>query len=296
MYVPDAEHRVLRDGKAIYVREYCGAEPPLVLMHGFPDSLELYTKLLCQLGGKRRLILFDFIGWGRSDKSSDNAYTFQNLTRDLDAVLQQLGLTRPDLVAHDASGPPAIEWALEHPDRVGHLVLLNTFYMMMLRLRPPEAVLLYMFPGIRHVSQFSNWLSRDRLNAFLYDWQLKRFIRDEYVKECFVPYLYGHWKESWPAFRDLVGSLFFYSVSRARQQNLHRLRTYPGRVRIIFGARDPYLNVHVARRFHALFSRSELFLLDNAYHYVQVDEPEIVARLILEMRERSSASPGITGN
>ena len=42
-------------------------------------------------------------------------------------------------------------------------------------------------------------------------------------------------------------------------------------------------NVHVAKRFHAMFPRSELFLLPTARHYVQVDEPEEVARLILSM-------------
>jgi haloalkane dehalogenase len=52
-------------------------------------------------------------------------------------------------------------------------------------------------------------------------------------------------------------------------------------VRIIFGASDPYLNAGVARRFHELFPTSELFLLPDAYHYVQIDEPEQVAHLLL---------------
>jgi pimeloyl-ACP methyl ester carboxylesterase len=51
-------------------------------------------------------------------------------------------------------------------------------------------------------------------------------------------------------------------------------------VRIIFGARDPYLNKGVARRFHRLFPTSELFLVPGR-HYVQVDQPQRVANLIL---------------
>ena len=57
----------------------------------------------------------------------------------------------------------------------------------------------------------------------------------------------------------------------------------PAPVRIVFGAADPYLNVGVARRFHELFPRSELFLLPTARHYVQVDEPAEVARVILAL-------------
>ena len=50
---------------------------------------------------------------------------------------------------------------------------------------------------------------------------------------------------------------------------------------MIFGARDRYLGPRVARRFAALFPRSELHLLTGAGHYVQVDEPQRVANLVL---------------
>jgi pimeloyl-ACP methyl ester carboxylesterase len=54
-------------------------------------------------------------------------------------------------------------------------------------------------------------------------------------------------------------------------------------VRIIFGDSDPYLNRDVAQRFHELFPYSDLFLLPGARHYVQLDEPEEVAQLILSV-------------
>jgi haloalkane dehalogenase len=43
------------------------------------------------------------------------------------------------LGAQDASGPPAIDWALAHPDRTAALVLLNTYYGRTLTARPPGA-------------------------------------------------------------------------------------------------------------------------------------------------------------
>jgi haloalkane dehalogenase len=69
------------------------------------------------------------------------------------------------LVAHDASGPPAIDWALAHPGRVAGLVLLNTYYCEMPTLRPPEAIWLFSTPVIRSVARpvsrmFGNWLFR----------------------------------------------------------------------------------------------------------------------------------------
>jgi pimeloyl-ACP methyl ester carboxylesterase len=59
-------------------------------------------------------------------------------------------------------------------------------------------------------------------------------------------------------------------------------------VRIIFGAADPYLNAGVAKRFHRLFPSSELFLLPSARHYVQIDDPEEVARLLLSIPTREN--------
>jgi pimeloyl-ACP methyl ester carboxylesterase len=76
---------------------------------------------------------------------------------------------------------------------------------------------------------------------------------------------------------------------RARSKMIPSLREFKQPVRIIFGDADPYLNRGVATSFHRLFPSSELFLLPGARHYVQMDEPDEVARLILTMPLASSA-------
>ena len=113
---------VQRDQHRIYVRDHPGAEPAIILMHGFPDNVHLYDRLSPYLSPPRRVVLFDFLGWGSSDKPSGYPYTTDNQVGDLDAVITQLRLGQVVLVAHDASGPPAIDWALAHPDRVAGLV------------------------------------------------------------------------------------------------------------------------------------------------------------------------------
>jgi pimeloyl-ACP methyl ester carboxylesterase len=80
-----------------------------VLLHGFPDSLHLYDRLVPELA-QRRVVTCDFLGWGRSDKPVGYAYSASNQTGDLDAVIEDLQLASVVLVAHDASGPPAIDW------------------------------------------------------------------------------------------------------------------------------------------------------------------------------------------
>jgi haloalkane dehalogenase len=271
------EHMVPRGRYRIYAKDYSGEEPAIVLMHGFPDNLHLYDRLVPHLSS-RRVVVFDFLGWGRSDKPEGYSYTADNQTHDLDAVIEHLGLENVMLVAHDASGPPAIDWALAHPERVSALVLLNTYYHWMKTLRPPEAILLFSVPILRNVARAV--ISRsDYLDRKLYAWQVGRFIGDEEVRNEVVPFLYSEFREARPAFWALNEDLFRTVLSR--REMIPKMRTFARPVRIIFGDADPYLNRGVARRFHELFPTSELFLLPDARHYVQIDEPEEVARLIL---------------
>src|SRR5215472_2683321 len=276
------EHVVQRGPYHLYAREYPGEEPAIVLMHGFPDNLHLYDRLLPWLITSRRVVTFDFLAWGASEKPAGYPYTAANQVGDLDAVIEQLRLQQVVLVAHDASGPPAIDWALAHADRVAALVLLNTYYCLMPTLRPPEAILLNSTPLVRNVARFvfqafDNWLFRK-----MYWWQVGGFMREAADREEFLPLLYQQFAaapSAQPAFFRLNEDLL--STVRDRTKRIPQMKAFSRPVRIIFGAKDRYLNTGVARRFHDLFPTSDLFLLPEANHFVQIDEPEQVAHLLL---------------
>jgi haloalkane dehalogenase len=283
---PFQEHRVPFNTYHLYAREFSGDGPAIVLLHGFPDDLHLYDYLVPCLRG-RHVIAFDFLGWGLSDKPEGYRYTAARQIAEIDGVVNYFRLEHVVLVAHDASGPPAIDWSLDHPERVAQLVLLNTYYSWMPTLRAPEAIALYSTPGIRAVAR---WIVRrwEWIDTRLYMWQVGRFMRDESTRKQMLAQLYPSFRKSREAFwslnNDLLGTLF----SRLRQHR--RLRLFNRPVRIIFGNDDPYLNRGVARRFHKLLPTSDLFLLPTARHYVQVDEPQKVAELITSAA--GSRSPG----
>jgi pimeloyl-ACP methyl ester carboxylesterase len=262
-----------------------GTGAPLVLMHGFPDNLHLYDRLLPHLTGQQPVIRFDFLGWGRSDKPDGYPYTAANQVGDLAAVLDTAaGVVDTEqvvLVAHDASGPPAIDWALANPERVARLVLLNTYYHWMPGLRRPPAIALYSTPVLRAVAR-AVVRRRPDLDRRLYAWQVGGFIRDPQVRAQYVAQLYQEFLPARPAFwrlnDDLLGTVLG-NLRRVRQ-----LRRFRPPVQIVFGARDRYLNAGVARRFADVFPDSELHLLPEAGHYVQIDEPARVAELLLAGR------------
>jgi pimeloyl-ACP methyl ester carboxylesterase len=118
----------------------------------------------------------------------------------------------------------------------------------------------------------------------MYWWQVGRFFRDAEVREEFVPLLYQQFNavpSARPAFFGLNEDLLPTLCSRSSM--IPRLKEFRRPVRIIFGDADPYLNKGVAEKFHELFPTSDLFLLPGARHFVQMDEPGEVARLILSM-------------
>src|SRR5262249_48602094 len=132
------ERHVAVNGSRLWVGDEPREGAAIILMHGFPDNHHLYDRVLPFLAG-RRVVTFDFLGWGESDKPADHSYTAAAQETELDRVISELGLDRVILVAHDASGPPAIDWAVAHPERVERLVLLHTYYSLIRSVPPPEA-------------------------------------------------------------------------------------------------------------------------------------------------------------
>lgn len=126
--------RVLDLGDAAHPVEYAyvdeGAGPPVVLVHGNPSWSYAFRALLAALPADGyRALAPDHIGMGRSAKPprSDYAYTLASRVADFTRWMEQVCPTGPvTLVVHDWGGAIALAWAVERPQRISRLVLLNT--------------------------------------------------------------------------------------------------------------------------------------------------------------------------
>jgi haloalkane dehalogenase len=139
---------VARGAGLLAVADYAGAEPPIVIMHGFPDRRSINEPLAQHLVG-RRVLLVDFRGYGDSDKPVDHVYDAASFEEDLDAVVSELTDGPVVVVGHDASGPAAINWVRRNLERTEHLVLLNCYYHQTPSLRFPEIISLFADPATR---------------------------------------------------------------------------------------------------------------------------------------------------
>jgi proline iminopeptidase len=99
---------------------------PLLLMHGGPSADHWTLLPLRQLADQFKLIFYDHRCNGRSVGAPVSTMTWENLTADADALRQHFGFERWAVLGHSFGGHVALEYALRYPNRVSHLVLLDT--------------------------------------------------------------------------------------------------------------------------------------------------------------------------
>jgi proline iminopeptidase len=110
---------------SLYV-EVTGQGDPLLLMHGGPGLDHLSLTPFRRLAGRHTIVLYDHRCNGRSTGAPVTSMTWENLTADADALREELGFERWDVLGHSFGGHVALEYVLRYPERVSRLVLLDT--------------------------------------------------------------------------------------------------------------------------------------------------------------------------
>lgn len=108
-----------------YVDE--GAGEPVLLLHGEPTWAYLYRKIIPPLAAVARVIAPDYFGFGRSDKPVPiEDYSYDSHYRSIERLADELDLRETTVVVQDWGGPIGLRLAVERPERVTRLVILNT--------------------------------------------------------------------------------------------------------------------------------------------------------------------------
>jgi pimeloyl-ACP methyl ester carboxylesterase len=171
----------------LYVVEEGPADgPPVLLLHGFPDSSDLWRlqiPVLAEAGF--RTIGPDLRGFGRSSKpASVEAYALPSIVGDVIGLLDVLGVERASVVAHDWGA--AVGWALATlmPDRVERLAVLSVghpsgyFSADEEQLRMSWYMLWFLWPGVAEQGLAAdNW-------AFLRRWARDAGDTDRWIAHC----------------------------------------------------------------------------------------------------------------
>jgi len=121
------EPRYLEQGglRMHYIDE--GAGEPALLLHGEPTWAYLYRKMIPPLASVARVVAPDYFGFGRSDKPTQIAdYSYDFHYGSIERLTDELDLQEMTVVVQDWGGPIGLRLAVERPQRVARLVILNT--------------------------------------------------------------------------------------------------------------------------------------------------------------------------
>lgn len=267
-----AEVEVKRAGEIAYreaVPDVDGnpGSPPVLLIHGYPESSFMWRDLLPPLAASgRRAIAPDLPGYGSSPPFRSG--TWESHVEVVEQFRRDLGLERVVLVVHDWGGLIGMRWACEHPDAVGGLVISNTGFF-------PDGEWHGLAKALRTDGAGEavvEAIDRDGFAAMLR--QTGRGFGDDAIDD--------YWK-AYTTEEGRRGQLELY-----RSGDFEKLVPYQGRLAalgvpslILWGERDSFAPVGGAHRFHKEIPDSKLVLIADGGHFVFEDDPERCASEIV---------------
>jgi haloacetate dehalogenase len=121
-------HFIDTEAGKIFARS-AGDGPPVLLLHGFPETHAQWHRVAPELARTHRVVLMDLRGYGwsavpRSDPAHET-YSKRAMGRDVVAVMEALGHVRFAFVGHDRGARVGYRLALDHPGRLKRLALLD---------------------------------------------------------------------------------------------------------------------------------------------------------------------------
>jgi proline iminopeptidase len=279
------------DGPArLYVREL-GRGLPIVVLHGGPDfDHEYLLPDLDRLAGRFHLVYYDQRGRGRSFSGQPpDGVTIATEMEDVDRVRDWTSHASIALLGHSWGGLLALEYAIRHPDRVSHLILVNTApasHASMLVLRhklvasrsPQQAARmaeLLADPAYRagDIEADAEYYRIHFGSALRRPDQLDHVIRQLRV---------GFTSEGIVAARLIEDDLYAQTWSVADYNLIPELRRLRIPTLVIHGERD-LVPVDVALEIASAISGSHLIVLNDCGHFAYLEQPDSVLSAITEL-------------
>ncbi|MGZ4174509.1 MAG: haloalkane dehalogenase [Solirubrobacteraceae bacterium] len=249
-----------------------GEGPPVIFFHGEPTWSYLWRRVIPEVrDAGHRCLAPDLPGFGRSDKPMDIGwYSYDRHVAMVAPLLEDLDLHDATIVVHDWGGPIGLRLAVEHPERISRMVVLDTG----------------LFTGHQEMTgawkAFRNFVERteDLPVGFLVRGACKRDPGDEVIAAYDAPYPSVSSKAGARAFPLMLPTSPEAPGAEAGQRVLRALSGDQRLKLFLWADSDPVIPVETGRRFAAALGGELDHVIADASHFLQEDAgPEIGRRI-----------------
>ena len=263
-------HYLEQDGLRMHYLDE-GTGEPVLLLHGEPTWSFLYRKLIPELTGTARCIAPDYFGFGRSDKPTDRGwYSYEGHTESVARLVRELDLRDLTVVVQDWGGPIGFRFAVENPERVARLVVLNTG----IGARAPNDEWL-------RFQSFMRRIDTEIVAGQLIRLSLVQPATDEVIAGYDAPFPTPESRVGIVQFCELVATSSDHPSAPAMLRVRDELRTFDRPALVLFGDRDPIFSRSAAESMAALLPGAELTPpVEGAGHFLQEDRGEWLGKRI----------------
>jgi haloalkane dehalogenase len=251
-----------------------GQGPPVVFFHGEPTWSFLWRKVIPPVRDAGfRCIAPDLPGFGRSDKPTDFGwYSYDRHVEAVAPLFEELDLREATVVVHDWGGPVGLRLAVEHPDRVGRMVILDTG----------------LFTG--HQPMTDAWMAfRDFVErtedlpiGFLVRGACRHDPGDEVIAAYEAPFPNAASKTGARAFPLMLPTSPEMPGAQAGQRVLDALKADQRPRLILWADSDPVIPLATGERFAGALGTQIDHVIAEASHFLQEDAGPEIGRLIGE--------------
>ena len=246
---------------------------PILVLHGFPTSSWDFAEAALALSGRRRVVLFDFFGFGFSDKPRELGYALFEQADAALAVARELGIARAHLWAHDMGTSVATELLARRerrllPFEVASLVLMNgSVHVELAHLTVGQRVLRSPLGPV-----FAKLNTKTTFKA-----QLRRvFARPPSDAELEAMWDLVDREDGVARFPQIIG--YIEERSRFRRRWIGALERFDRPALVAWGRKDPVAVVAIAEQLVREIPGCDMTLWNELGHYPQLEDPARVVK------------------
>ncbi len=251
-----------------------GDGAPVLLVHGEPTWSFLWRHAIPPLlDAGLRCVVPDHAGFGRSDKPADLGwYSYDRHTELLNDLVERLDLRGATVVVHDWGGPIGLRVAVEQPERIDRIVVMDTG----------------LFTGHQRMSDawtmFRDFVERteDLPIGMLVRGGCHRDPGDEVIAAYEAPFADGASKAGARAFPLMIPRAPDAPGAAAGQHVLDALAADARPKLVLWADSDPIIPLKTGQRFAEAIGSEVAHTIPDAGHFLQEDQGPLVGRLIAE--------------